>query len=118
HNLAEIEDLCTAVAILDHGSIVRQDSVEALVGEAHQVSFRLTSAPSAECLAELRAMDVTTEVEWDPSVDRLRIYVDPALGTAAASSSQLVAELARQEVGFLDLQIGATLEERFTEETS
>lgn len=117
HNLAEIEDLCSEVTILHQGAVARQDEISALVGETHEISFRLTEPPTADLLQGIRELDCTSDAQWDPDTDRLRVCVNPTFGTAAEASQVLIAHLAGMGAAFVELQIGATLEDRFTQET-
>ena len=117
HNLAEIEDLCSGVTILNEGRVVRQDSVAALVGEAEEVSFRLTGEPELGLIEAIRAVDVVSEVRWDPTTDRLRVRVRADGGGAAAATAPLVQAFHDQGCQFLDMHVGARLEDRFAEET-
>jgi ABC-2 type transport system ATP-binding protein len=48
HVLAEIEDLCDRVAILDHGRLVAQGAVADLTGQRAQAALRIASLPASE----------------------------------------------------------------------
>ncbi len=54
HLLAQIEDICDRVAILDHGHLMLEGAVSDLVGQAGRQSLVLEALPPGE-LAELRA---------------------------------------------------------------
>ena len=56
HNLAEIQELCDHVAILDHGKLVTSGPVAALTSAARELDLRLSRALSEEELARLRTL--------------------------------------------------------------
>ena len=56
HNLAEIQELCDHVAILDHGKLVTAGSVATLTSAARELDLRLSRALTEAELAGLRAL--------------------------------------------------------------
>ena len=118
HNLSEVEDLCHEVAIVHEGTVVRQQTLADVLGEAAQLIVRLSSGPEDRVLQSLRAVGVFTDVHFDQSADRLRVSFDPAQLPAGRAAQTLVNTLVDADVPFLELQVGKGLEERFLEETS
>jgi ABC-2 type transport system ATP-binding protein len=106
HNLAEIEDLCHAVAI-----------IKAMLVDAAEVSFRLPEKPSEALLASIQALPFVTLVQWDHAAARARIDIDTAQMAADEAGGALVQFFVGQSVRFMDMQVGADLEERFIRET-
>ena len=76
HNLAEVEDLCDEVAILSQGTIVRQDSLKSLVGEAAEVTFRMVSKPSEAVMDALKGLDWIVDARWEDSTGRVQVSFD------------------------------------------
>jgi ABC-2 type transport system ATP-binding protein len=118
HNLAEIEDLCHEVAIVHEGAVVRQQTLADVLGEAAQLSLRLSSPPQEALLSALRALEAFSDVRFDAPADRLRVAFDPATLPAGRAAQRLINELVERDVPFVELQVGKRLEERFLEETS
>jgi ABC-2 type transport system ATP-binding protein len=54
HLLAQMEDICDRVAILDHGRLVLEGAVPELVGRSDRQALVVEALPPGE-LAELRA---------------------------------------------------------------
>lgn len=117
HNLGEVEDLCTEVAILHKGQVVRQESVDSLVGTAAEISFRMTTAPDDGVIAALGGLEFVTESAWDKGTSRLRVSFDSAQKPSDEAGQQLVAFLVQKGVAFVEMQVGKRLEDRFLEET-
>ncbi|MEZ4265698.1 MAG: ABC transporter ATP-binding protein [Myxococcota bacterium] len=117
HNLSEIEDLCHEVAILHRGAIVRHDSVVGLVGSAAEIGLRLALPPTDAQIRAIEGLALVVQVRWDPSAERLRVHFDPTKQRADVACRDLVAHLVAQQIPFVEIQIGKSLEERFIEET-
>jgi ABC-type multidrug transport system ATPase subunit len=118
HNLTEIEDLCTEVAILHQGMLVRQDTIAGVIGQADLVVFRLGRPPSSEELGCLEALPFVESATWAEGDDRVRVRFDPALQPAGPAARDMVAKLVDAGVPFVEMQVGKSLEERFIEETA
>ena len=118
HNLAEVEDLCHEVAILHEGRVVRHDTLAALLSQAAEVSLRLADPPAPAVVEAVGALPFVTRVTWDSGADRLRVCFDPAATRAGAAGRDVVSLMVERDTPFLDLQIGASLEDRFVEETA
>jgi len=118
HNLTEVEDLCHEVAIVHEGRVVQQQTLAEVLGEAAQLTMRLSSPPEEALLLALRGLGVFSEVSFDQGADRLRVAFDPQRLSAGRAAKQLVSELVEREVAFIELQVGKRLEDRFLEETS
>ena len=118
HNLAEVEDLCDSVAILDCGKVVRHDSMSDVVGEAASIDVRLVGAPTETLESALRALHFVTGVSFNQDTDRLRIDFDAARTEALDASHDVVGVLCETRSAFQELQVGSSLEDRFLEETS
>jgi ABC-2 type transport system ATP-binding protein len=117
HNLAEVEDLCHEVAILHEGRVVRHDTLAALLSKAAEVSLRLADPPGPRLMEAVEMLDFVDDAVWDATNDRLRVHFDPDAVRPDVAGRDVVTLMVEREIPFLDLQIGATLEDRFVEET-
>ena len=117
HNLTEIEDLCEGVAILNEGTLVRQDTISGVIGGADLVVFRLGREPRPEELSRLESLEFVGGAEWSERDDRLRVRFDPQLQPPGPAARDMVATLVQLGVPFVEMQVGKSLEERFIEET-
>jgi len=117
HNLGEIESLCTEVAILDRGTLLRQDHVGSVVGEAAVLMVRLSTAPTPEQLDQLRGLTAITAASWIPSLGRLQLDFDAQATRPGYAASDVARKLADLELPFVELQVGKSLEDRFVEQT-
>lgn len=117
HNLGEVEDLCHEVAILDQGALVRQDVITSVIGGAQLVVFRLSQVPTDADLAGLRALPFVSEVIWSTADDRLRVGFDADVHAPGPAARDMVSALVDAGVGFVEMKVGKSLEDRFLEET-
>jgi ABC-2 type transport system ATP-binding protein len=77
HNLAEIQQLCDHVAILDHGELVHVGSVEQLTRSGRELDLRLSRSLSPAELEQLRALPGVIEVIGsDPPSYAVRLDLD------------------------------------------
>ena len=75
HNLAEIQELCDHVAILDHGKLVIAGSVQEITRQGRRIEVT-TSRPFVESdRAHLRTVSVSTIEELGPHRYRLHLAV-------------------------------------------
>lgn len=118
HNLAEIEDLCDTVAILDAGCVVRHDSMADVVGDAASIDIRLVDDSSRELESALRRLSFVTDVTYQQEVDRLRIQFDARRAEPLEACREVVGVLCETRSAFIEIQVGSSLEDRFLEETS
>jgi len=118
HDLDEIQDLCSQVAILHQGRIVRNERIEQLLSSAGEVTFRMAEPP-AQSLVEMIAAEHAwvASAAWDTDVGKLRVTFDAAGKASDEASRDLVAFLVGQGAAFLEMQVGQSLEDRFIEET-
>lgn len=117
HNLGEIESLCSEVAILDRGTLLRQDHVGSVVGDAAVLMVRLSVAPTPEQLDQLRGLPAITSALWIPSLGRLQLDFDAQATRPGYAASDVARTLADLEMPFVELQVGKSLEDRFVEQT-
>jgi len=117
HNLAEIQEMCAAVAILDVGKLVECKSVAELTelkGVVRMTFGRKLTEPE---WALLRGQPGVVAVTVDTNGE-YNLEVQPANGqTQDQLVGQLVSELAKQGLVPRSVKEGASLEEKFLQVT-
>lgn len=117
HNLAEVQDLCDAAAILDRGRLVVQGAMADLTQSDEKVLVTLGPG-SPDLTAAVKALPRVTEVERSPGGDRLRVTLRPAHGEPVeAAITAVLRVLMDQGATIGGVTRGRTLEERFLELT-
>jgi ABC-2 type transport system ATP-binding protein len=117
HNLAEIQEMCAAVAILDVGKLVECRSVAELTESKGVVRMTFGRKLSEPEWATLRAQPGVVAVHVDTQGE-YNLEVQPANGqTQEQLIGVLVAELAKQGIVPRSVKEGASLEEKFLEVT-
>ena len=117
HDLDEVQDLCSEVAVLREGSIVRRERTAALVTGRGRVTFKTGRCPEEPLLRELRALPWVRGVEWDEADARLRIDFDQQVKPTEDAARDLVQLLLARGVLFSEMQLGQRLDDVFREET-
>jgi ABC-type multidrug transport system ATPase subunit len=114
HNLAEVQELCDHVAILDKGRLVMTGSVEEITRAARQLELRLSRSLSQEELQRL------TEIEGVSGIRTLgteRYTLSLDLGGMEDKADQITNTLLRMLLGWgitpRSFREGASLEEHF-----
>jgi ABC-2 type transport system ATP-binding protein len=117
HNMAEIQELCGAVAILHNGKLVEHRSVAELTeakGNVRMTFGRKLESPEVE---KIRALPGVGEVDVDTQ-NEYTIELKLAAGqTADQLIGALVSELAKSGLVPRSVKEGASLEEKFLEAT-
>ncbi len=117
HNLAEIQEICDAVAILNNGKLVECKSVKELTQATGVVRMTFGKKLSDEQLALLKRQAGVGEVTVDTQNE---YHITMALApdqTTDALIGNLVSELAKAGLVPRSVKEGASLEEKFLEAT-
>ena len=69
-------------------------------------------------LEAVRATGIVQDVQWDEAGERLQIFVDGQRASGAEATAPLVQAFQEAGAAFVDLHVGARLEDRFAQETS
>jgi ABC-2 type transport system ATP-binding protein len=119
HNLAELQEICTHGAILDHGKLVQAGTIETLTRRHAEIAVELRAgAPIPE--SELRtrfgadAIEVTTQPER-PTLLRIRFEGDRDPADVIRDALEL---LLQHRAPILGVQRGTSLERAFLDATS
>lgn len=117
HNLAEVQDLCDAAAILDRGRLVVQGTMGELTESDEKVLVALGPG-SPDLSAAVGALPRVTAVERSPGGDRLRVTLRPEAGEPIeAAITAVLRALMDGGATIGGVTRGRTLEERFLEMT-
>ena len=115
HNLSEIEDLCTHVAILDHGRLVHSGPIDSFV-MTNEVIL-LTLVENNRNIKELLTT-LTSVVKVELlSNHRYRVEFKSATKSPEAVISEILKHLIDHGVFVSEVERGVTLEQRFLEVT-
>jgi ABC-type multidrug transport system ATPase subunit len=117
HHLAEIQELCAAVAILDHGKLVENRTIAEITQSTGHVRFtfgrRLVDAEMSIVKAQPNVGDVTVDTQGEYTVE----LKPSASQTSEQIIGALVSELAKNGLVPRSVKEGASLEEKFLEVT-
>lgn len=71
HDLAQIEELCDGVAIIDKGVVLQQGRLSEITGQGELLRILLADAAPERLLAAVRALDCVAQVRFDPGTRQL-----------------------------------------------
>ena len=113
HQLGDIEQMCTHVAFIEKGRVVRADTLRAVTQTDEQTSYVLSHAPSD--MAALSAAVPGASFSWSEETHTLACAFSSAAGGAAAVNRHLLpALLAQGDV--ISVSVGVTLEQAYLSE--
>jgi ABC-2 type transport system ATP-binding protein len=110
HVMADIETLCSHVAIIKGGTIVAQPSVAELTRREGVVVFTLEAAPGDDLVRAVSELPFVSRVEPKPIEKKLQIAVRPEKNLDQACA-ELLQVLASRQVAFVGMNKGTTLED-------
>jgi len=116
HNLAEIQDLCDHVAILDHGRLCECATMEELTSVGHLIRVRLAEPLPPEVTADLKALPVVTVLE-KTSEEEFNLRLDLREISRQDAMRAIWDVLLSREIYPRSLFEGESLEARFLEIT-
>ena len=110
HQLGDIEQVCTHVAFVEKGRVVRSDTLRAVTQTDAQTSYVLSREPSD--MEALAAAVPGATFRWDPATHALTCsFPESAGGAAAVNRSLLPALLAQADV--ISVSAGVSLEQAY-----
>jgi ABC-2 type transport system ATP-binding protein len=117
HNLAEIQELCAAVAILDRGKLVECRSIAELTASTGVVRFTFAKKLGEADVALLKRQPGVVSVHVDTQGE-YNLEIQPATSQSQDDLiAQLVGELAKAGLVPRSVKEGASLEEKFLQVT-
>jgi ABC-type multidrug transport system ATPase subunit len=75
HDLAQIEELCDSVAIIDRGRVVHQGTIHELTGRGERIRITLADAAAPRALEAVTALDCASEAVFDPQTKTLAVHL-------------------------------------------
>ena len=114
HDIAQIEELCDGVAIIDHGLVVQQGGIAQLTGRGERVRLTLADADAKSAIDAISRLAFASNATFDAKTRTLEVRVSgvpedsiPGVLKAALDSGARVMSVSR----------GQRLEERLIELT-
>ena len=115
HNLAELERLCDAVTVLDHGKVVQDGTLAEVTRRAAEFSLQISRGDVP--LPELRALPGVARVDLSPS-GQLAVRLAPDAPPAEDVIAAVLEVLLARGVRINALIQGSSLEQRVLDVTS
>ena len=111
HVLTELEQLCDHIAFVDHGKLVRQDTLAAIVKQHHRMLYRI--APGGT--APLEAVRAAVPGLWELSADgtELSAVLEEGAGSPDAINARIIPVLLGANCGIVEIRRGSDLETEF-----
>lgn len=114
HNLQELEELCDAAAILDHGALVQAGTMAELTSKAAE--FRVRIASGTVPLDEVRGLPACVGASMD-ATNSLIVHFNGKQLAAERMISQTLKLLLSRDVLILGVTLGHKLEDRLLQLT-
>jgi ABC-type multidrug transport system ATPase subunit len=115
HNLAELERLCDAVTVLDHGKVVQDGTLAEVTRRGAEFSVQITRGDVP--LPELRTLPGVARMELSPA-GRLAVGLAPDAPPADDVIAAVLEALLARGVRISGLTQGSSLEQRVLDVTS
>jgi len=114
HNLTELERLCDAVTVLDHGKVVQDGSLAEVTGRGAEFSIQITRGDVP--LPDLRTLTGVAEARLQ-STGALTIRLTPDAPPAEDVIARVLEQLLAHGVRLTSLAQGRSLEQRVLDVT-
>ena len=115
HDLAQIEELCDSVAVIDRGRVAQQGVISELTGQGERIRISVAGAVSPKAIAILEALPVTAQVSFDARSQILDVRVKGA--PAEEAIPQVLLTALESGIRIMSVSRGQRLEERVLELT-
>jgi ABC-type multidrug transport system ATPase subunit len=115
HDLAQIEELCDSVAVIDRGRVIQQGVISELTGQGERIRISVAGDVTQKALATLEALPVTAQVRYDAKNQLLEVRVKGA--PAEEAIPQVLLTALESGVRVMSVSRGQRLEERVLELT-
>ncbi len=117
HVMADIEALCTHVAIIKAGKIVGQPSMSDLTQREAVAVFTLSEPPTQDLAGPFEALPYVTKVEVRSVERKIQITVQTADKNLDEAVGEFIKILSEKQISFVGVQKGTSLEDAFMEMT-
>jgi len=115
HNLHELEEICDAAAIMDHGHVVASGSMEELTSASKEIRIQVASSPLP--MDKIRAIPGISRADFDKKERVLSVHFEDFEGEAEEMIAQVLWLLLQDKVRISGLSKGRGLEQRVMELT-
>ncbi len=123
HNLQELEEVCDAAAILDHGKLIASGTIAELTAASEEIHVRIGRAPKAQVAAgaprtpqlpldAIRQIPGVTRYEWDEERRDLGVFFERKQTDAETVIGQVLWALLNAQVRISGVTKGRGLEQR------
>jgi len=117
HNLQELEEVCDAAAILDHGKLIASGTIAELTSASEEIHVRVGRTPRAQQapplpLDAIRAIPGVTRYEYDEERRDLGVFFDRKQADAETIIGQVLWVLLNAQVRISSVTKGRGLEQR------
>lgn len=108
HNLGDIEILCDRVAFIEHGRLVRQDTLDRIIRRSHRLTYVVAGAAPVEIVRR-----EIPQVEWQVSGDGHELMASYTEPWTAQSLNARVVPLLLNSGDLLEIRRGSDLESEY-----
>jgi ABC-2 type transport system ATP-binding protein len=115
HNLHELEEICDAAAIMDHGQVVAAGSMAELTASAKEIRILVASSPLP--MDKIRAIPGINRADFEKKERILTVHFEDFQGEAEEMIAQILYLLLQENVKISGLSKGKGLEQRVMELT-
>ncbi len=117
HNLAELQEVCDSVAILNEGKLVDFRSVSEIVDRGKTMIIRLEAPPTDEVVSAIGELPgVLTAASGDDQTPKIIVTVDAAIDDSEVDLA-ILGLLKEKGARYREIRRGESLEERVVEIT-
>jgi len=114
HNLAEIQDLCTEIALIHQGKILRHDSVDSFTAQENLVHIQIIGGhPPIGFFQSVETWPGVTAVTFDAATAWMNITLGPDAPAAEEVIKRAVGEIFGLGLSIGQVQRGTSLEDAF-----
>lgn len=111
HNLHELETLCDRAAFIEHGKLLRQDTMDNIIRRGHSMTFKLL--PGKLPLQELQTLlpEVNFDATADGSLLTARFHGD--IDKIPDMNAKILEVLLKNNTGIVEIRRGSDLESEY-----
>lgn len=110
HNLAEIEEMCSHVGIINKGKMIYEGLVKDLIGQNSTLSFGLSEKPDIEALEKISTIK---KMEWREAEKMFWVEFDQNVIASEKINAQILSQLLKTNIGIRSLNSGRSLEQEY-----